>query len=127
MPYDVKKLGNRLPGIVDPKTGLILSYANQETHMEPNPQPPTALQQITNVAKIVLAVLATVATAVISLPAAGVPIPAPVLAICASILGLAAAFGIVSKGVVKPAPAPTIEGVPAAKLTDTKTLDVPKA
>lgn len=114
MGYDVNKLGNRLPGVVDTKTGLIASWANQENHMEPNPQPPSVLENILRIGKLIVVALAAASASLLAAAAGGATIPAGLLSAAGIIVALASALGIASNGVAKPQPKPSTDAQGAA-------------
>ena len=88
-------------------TAGVSTVADQaDNNIEPIPQPPTLIQQILNVAKIVVVGLAASAAAVVAAAAGGAPIAPPLLTVCTAIVAIATPLGLLSGGhsALQPAP-----------------------
>ena len=75
--------------------------SNEKTNTEliPVPRPPSAIQQILAVGKVVILALAAVSSVVVATAAGGATLPAWLIAAATAIVAIAASLGLVSPGV----------------------------
>lgn len=78
-----------------------------ENKIEPIPQPPSLIQQVLNILKIVVVGLAASAAAVVASAAGGVTVPPALLTVCTAVVAIATPLGLLSGGHAALQPTPT--------------------
>jgi hypothetical protein len=110
MPNDKQSGKPKLKVVRDPELSYELppsfnsprmTMANEEINKElaPIPQPPSVIQQILAVGKIIVLVLAAAASSLVAAAAGGASIPPALLGVATAVVAIAASLGLVSPGV----------------------------